>query len=315
MGGSVSRSKSVLDVANEFVSEVVIDVVKRNSTNVTQMQQMDFSCDPVLAAAELCTIAQNSYATRVDNMNLSSTDKKDLLLNYKSPACIELCNYSDITQDMSMDLTITGSTTETITNGLVQGLEQKLDEQLKGQNTGTLGWSDTRVEAYNTIRNNIKSYVNTKVVNESLTDLKQIQNIKSDGSKLKNISKKMVNTVMANKLVTNAITTDTEFESTLAKALVMENTTSGALDNMNQAIASIVSIIPNGSTFAIIMVCLVILAVGAAIVRYKMMSSSNTPDVQNNQYTEMPQRNNNSWDMARGYNSGWRMPQMVRNMI
>lgn len=228
MGATQSSTKTSVDIANEFVSNISIGVITKNSTTAAADQSIDVECTDVAfkAMTDACntdTANRNALIALMIPKNAELAAK----MSESEPASCHMCDVTNISMDMNVAISTSAIADNTIANQIKSELTAKLEAATKNSTLGGIGLTDSQVEATTKIKNHIENNFNTSIVNETLNSYSFTQTLKAKNSKLNNINMKLVGTALGSAIVKNALATSADLKGAIDAVVVTDAKTEG----------------------------------------------------------------------------------------
>jgi hypothetical protein len=234
MGSTSSKTTSVVDIANTFVTKVSTEVLTENTTTASGVQAINISCtnEAHAAATAACSAdnkSNNELAIAIIAANPGNAEIAKIAQQMKSvtPASCEMCSASNITMDMNIAISTQAIADNTIANGIQSKLSAALQAELKNKTEGGIGKTSSQVESLTKIKNYVENDFSTKIVNSTLNSYSFSQTLNSSNMKLSNINMKLVGTALGSAIVQNAIKSNSEVASAITSTVKAEAETVG----------------------------------------------------------------------------------------
>lgn len=233
MGATESKSTSVSEIANEFVSNTVMKATSKNVTATTGSQSIKVECTDAVAnqAATLCSDEKKEITKAI--MADTSQTLADRIAAAKSyvPDVCDTCKVSDITQDLGITITLDDIQNNTVADEIRNQIVADLDKKIKNANVGTTA-GKAQVDAISKVKNLTVNNFNSEIVNETLRNFNFDQNINLKNVKASNISQKMVVKSISSSLVSNALKTDKELSNAIKEVVAADNKAAGIIQGV-----------------------------------------------------------------------------------
>ncbi len=233
MGPSQSKTKSVTDIANEFVSTSVIKATTRNATTTAGSQKIKIECTDDVAknASNLCS-SEKLEMSKIIMMDATTpmTERIAAMKAYKPEVC-DTCLISDITQDLGITITIDDIQNNTVATEIQTQIMADLEKKLKNANTGTIA-GKTQVDAITKVKNLVVNNFNVDVVNETLKNFDFDQNIDLKNVKVSNISQKMLVKSISSNLIANSMKNNAELQNAVKDLVDADNKAAGVAQGL-----------------------------------------------------------------------------------
>lgn len=234
MGSTESKTTSVVDIANSFVTKISVDVLTKNTTTASGTQTINISCtnEAIAAATAACSAdnkSNNELALAIIEANKGNTEMAKIAQEMKNvtPASCDMCSASNITMDMNVAISTQAIADNTIANSIQSQLSTGLDAILKNQTEGGIGKTSSEVDSLNKIKNYVDNDFNTKIVNDTLNSYTFSQTLNSTNMKISNVNMKLVGTALGSALVQNAIKSNADVASAITSVVKAEADTVG----------------------------------------------------------------------------------------
>lgn len=233
MGPAQSSTKSSVEIANSFVSNVALGVVTKNSTAVSGDQSINISCtDAAFAAATAACSAdtqnRDEAVNRLAAINPTLASQLIAANIASQPESCTMCSAEDITMDMNVSVNTSAIADNTIANQIKSELTAKLQDSIDNSaKGGTFTGAESNVEASVKLKNYVETNFDTKIVNETLNTYAFKQSITAQNARLKNINMKLVATALGSSMVSNAIKNDSSVAGLIDAATTIKASASG----------------------------------------------------------------------------------------
>ncbi len=240
MGPSQSKTKTVNDIANEFVSNSVMKATNRNATTTVGSQSIKASCSDAVAieAAKLCAEDKKFFNTLLLSDPLTPmADKINMMKEYKPEVC-DTCKISDISQDLGITITMDDIQNNTVATEIQSQIMSDLEKRLKNANTGTVA-GKSQVDAITKIKNLTVMNFDVDIVNETLKNFDFDQNIDLKNVKAGNISQKMLVKSISSSLISNTMKNSAELSNAVKDLIDADNKASGVVQGVADAAAGV----------------------------------------------------------------------------
>jgi hypothetical protein len=240
MGATESKSTSVSEIANEFVSNTVMKATSKNVTTTIGSQSIKVECTDAVAnqAAMLCS--EEKKAVTLAIMADTSQTLADRIAAAKSyiPDVCDTCKISDITQDLGITITLDDIQNNTVADEIRNQIVADLDKKIKNANVGTVS-GKAQVDAINKVKNLTVNNFSSEIVNETLRNFNFDQNIDLKNVKASNISQKMVVKSISSSLVSNALKTDKELSNAIKEVIEADNKAAGIIQGVADTVGDV----------------------------------------------------------------------------
>ncbi len=266
MGVNTSKSVSIVDIANEFVTESVSKVLNENSTTASVSQTISISCSDDVAAklAEVCGKAKAAYAAAVGS---------ELAATYEYPPSCNACSASNIEQDSTVSINTQMINNNKIANDIKSDIVSKIENVLENKQSGVVGVSAQTRKSLETIKTKFVTSFNTEVVNKNLSVVSLNQSITASNSSIMNVKQNMAANFVAKNIVDSIITSDADIKAELDNIQKEIVSTSGVADNVQGTITGVVDGIFSPSGIILILGAIAFILIGA-LMYFKFMKQS-----------------------------------------
>ena len=240
MGPSQSKTKTVNDIANEFVSNSVMKATNRNATTTVGSQKIRAVCSDAVAieAAKLCAEDKKFFNTLLLGDTATPMAEKIAMMKEYKPEVCDTCKISDISQDLGITITMDDIQNNTVATEIQSQIMADLEKRLKNANTGTIA-GKSQVDAITKIKNLTVMNFDVDIVNETLKNFDFDQNIDLKNVKAGNVSQKMLVKSISSTLISNSMKNSAELSNAVKELIDADNKAAGVVQGVADAAAGV----------------------------------------------------------------------------